>query len=366
MDSSRAARWVTLLLALAVALYLCWRMMQPFVSVLLWAVVLAVVFMPVHRRLEKRLGRPSLGAALSTAIVVVVIVAPVSLITFAVVQELRGLARTLGAHQGPWIDPTHPVVGRILAWIEPYVDVQQLQSPEFLKAHLDDWSGALANSTIGFVGGIAATLISTVLVVFTLYYLFRDAEAIRDAVYDIIPIERAKTHRIFTRTKEVVAASVYGVIVIAAIQGALGFFIFWALGLPSPLLWGVVMFVLSMIPMAGAVLVWAPAALYLAFTGAMLKAAILTGWGVLVVGSIDNVLSPRLVGKRTRMHELLIFFAVLGGIQVFGVIGVVLGPVIVAVTLALIEIIRQADEPVADPAQEETVFDKQEEIRRVS
>ena len=114
----------------------------------------------------------------------------------------------------------------------------------------------------------------------------------------------------------VVAATVYGVIVIALIQGSLGAFIFWALGLPSPLLWGVVMFFLSMIPMAGAFLVWAPAALFLAFTGSWTRAIVLVVWGVLVVGSIDNVLSPRLVGQRTRLHELLVFFSVLGGLEV--------------------------------------------------
>jgi predicted PurR-regulated permease PerM len=135
--------------------------------------------------------------------------------------------------------------------------------------------------------------------------------------------------------------------VIAAIQGTLGFFIFYVLGLPSPLLWGVVMFVLCMIPMAGAFLVWVPAAIYLALTGAWVKAVILTAWGMLVVGSIDNFLSPRLIGRRTRMHELLIFFGVLGGLDVFGVIGVILGPVVFAITIALVEIVRQANQPVS-------------------
>jgi predicted PurR-regulated permease PerM len=127
------------------------------------------------------------------------------------------------------------------------------------------------------------------------------------------------------------------VLVISAIQGTLGTVIFWILGLPSPLLWGVVMFFLSMIPMAGSFLVWVPAALYLALTSEYVRAGILVGWGILVIGSIDSFLSPKLVGQRTRLHELLIFFAVLGGLEVFGVLGLVLGPVVVAVTLALIE-----------------------------
>src|SRR6185369_3540827 len=170
---------------------------------------------------------------------------------------------------------------------------------------------------------------------------------------------------ISTRTQDVIAATVYGVLAIAAFQGVLGTFIFWALGLPSPLLWGVVMFFLCMIPMAGAFLVWAPAAVYLALTGAYLKAGILVAWGILVIGSIDNVLSPRLVGSRARLHELLIFFGVLGGLQVFGVLGLVLGPVMVAVTLALIEMVRQAGQPPSETLPQETVMEEQSELREV-
>ena len=152
-------------------------------------------------------------------------------------------------------------------------------------------------------------------------------------------------------------------LVISAIQGTLGFLIFWILGLPSPLLWGVVMFFLSMIPMAGAFLVWVPAAIYLALIGAYVKALILVVWGLVVIGSIDNFLSPRLVGRRARLHELLIFFSVLGGLEVFGILGLVLGPVVVAITLALIEMVRQSFKPPSETLPEETVMEKQSKLR---
>jgi len=126
-----------------------------------------------------------------------------------------------------------------------------------------------------------------------------------------------------------------------------------------------VMFLLSMIPMAGAFLVWAPAALFLALSGLWTRALVLAAWGVVVVGSIDNVLSPKLVGKRTRLHELLVFFSVLGGLDLFGVLGLVLGPVVVAVTLALIEMVRQASRRPALPA-DETILEQQERLRQTS
>jgi predicted PurR-regulated permease PerM len=248
--------------------------------------------------------------------------------------------------------------------VDPYVDLEQVQSADFIRERLQAWSSAAAASALGVVGGVMSTIVQTALVIFTLFYLFRDGDAMRRVLTDMVPLEARQTRDVVARTKEVVGASVYGVIVIAGIQGALGFFIFWVLGLPSALLWGVVMFFLSMIPMAGAFLVWAPAALYLAASGDYAKALILTAWGVVVVGSIDNVLSPRLVGKRARMHELLIFFAVLGGIQAFGVIGVVLGPVVVAITLALVEMLRQSNAPAEETLREDTIIDTQAEVRQ--
>jgi predicted PurR-regulated permease PerM len=213
------------------------------------------------------------------------------------------------------------------------------------------------------VGGAVGAIVQMVLVVFTLFYLFRDGERIRHAAYGLLPIRRVQAHDIALRTREVIGATVYGVLVIAAIQGTLGTIVFWILGLPSPLLWGVVMFFLSMIPMAGAFLVWVPAAAFLALTGAWVKAAILVGWGLLVISSIDNFLSPRLVGQRARLHELLIFFAVLGGLDVFGVLGLILGPVVVAVTLALIEMVRQTGQAPIDTLTRPTVIEEQSELR---
>jgi predicted PurR-regulated permease PerM len=331
---------------LLAALYVCWLMFQPFFNVLLWAAVLCVVFYPMHRRILARVGKPTPAAALSTLAVVLLILLPVTGITFAVVRELSGAAASV---QSPdtWTVP--PGVARALDFISRYVDIDRETARKFLAERMQTWGTALAASTLVVVGGAVGAVAQMLLVVFTLFYFFRDGDNIRHAAHAMVPLRRAQWQDIVARTRDVISATVYGVLAISAIQGTLGTFIFWTLGLPSPLLWGVVMFFLSMIPMAGAFLVWVPAAIYLALIGAYVKAGILLAWGVLVIGSIDNVLSPKLVGRRARLHELLIFFAVLGGLQVFGVLGLVLGPVVVAMTLALIEMAREAGDPHADP-----------------
>ena len=339
------AGMVTLLIVLGLALYVCWLMLQPFFNVLLWAVVLTVVFYPMHRRIRYKTGRPTLAAAISTLLVVLLIVLPVTFITIAVVRELTGAAANLRRGVQRLTDPNVPFIGWLLEKARNYVDIDRDSARDILANRMQAWGAFLASSTLVVVGGAVGAVAQMGLVVFTMFYLFRDGARLRAAVYEMLPLERVQTHSITSRTADVIAATLYGVLVISAIQGTLGTFIFWALGLPSPLLWGVVMFFLSMIPMAGSFLVWVPAAIVLALSGAYVKAGVLVCWGILVIGSIDNFLSPRLVGKRARLHELLIFFSVLGGLQVFGVLGLVLGPVVVAITLALIEMVREAHMP---------------------
>jgi predicted PurR-regulated permease PerM len=353
-------RSLGLLVIFAIAAYLCWLMLRPFVGVLMWAIVLVVVFYPAHRRLVAWTGSPGSAAALSTLLVILTILLPVVGVTFAVANELRGAVEHLQGGIGQILDI--PALQPAVRWLDQYVDVDAWRSSGYVAEHLQGWSATIAGPTLMFVGGIVSALVQTLLVVFTMFYFFRDAEPLRHAMYDVVPLEYEQSHDILLRTREVIGATIYGVLAISAIQGVLGFIIFFALGLPSPLLWGVVMFLMSMIPMAGAFIVWVPAALYLLLTGSYVKALILALWGVLVIGSIDNFLSPRLVGRRARLHELLIFFSVLGGLQVFGVLGLVLGPVLAAITLALIEVVRQANRPPAETRQETTVMEAQAEI----
>lgn len=365
---NQLVRWLALLAGTIIALYLCWLMLQPFIEVLLWALVLVIVFYPVHRRIESRTGSPGWSAALSCVLVIVVILVPLTLITFAIIREMTSLAQNLQGSVERLLDPNSPVMGRALQWAGQYVDVSQLnskESQEWVAERLRNLSGAIAGRTIGFVGGVVGVVVQVFFVIFTMYYLFRDGKRIRSAARQAMPVEGRKANEIFLRTRDVISASVYGVLVIATIQGVLGGIGFWIAGLPSALLWGVVMIFLSMIPMAGAFIVWVPAALYLFAIGEWGWGIFLTVWGVLIIGSVDNFLRPKLVGERTRLHELLIFFSVLGGLQVFGVIGLVLGPVIVAIAIALLDILRHADDEPGEHPEADTLLEEQAELRTV-
>ncbi len=351
------ARWIALLTATALALYLCWLMLRPFVEVLEWAAVLVILFYPVHQRIAAKISRPGLSALVSSLLVIAIVFIPLTLIALALVNELSGMAQSLPARVAAFLDPNSPVMGSFLRRLGQYVDLEKLRSQQFLSDWLKGASGAIAGHTLSFVGGALGTIVESFFVIFTMYYLFRDGDQIIRALPAALPLDRRESEAIFARAREVISASVYGVIIIALIQGMLGGLAFWALGLPSALVWALAMALLSMIPMAGSYFVWVPAAIFLAATGHWGKAVMLAAWGVLVVGTVDNFLRPKLVGKQAKLHELFIFFSVIGGLQVFGVLGVVLGPVVLAITLSLLSVFKHLDrqsESVAHPSPVET------------
>lgn len=351
MDATKqqARRWA-LLAAVAISLYGCWLLFRPFLGVLTWAVVLAIIFHSMHRRIRAWTDRPNLSAILSTALVVLVVLLPVTLAVLAVVNDLPNLVRNarelVTQLLGPETENGEP--GLVVQWLGRYVDVEQLRNALTVENLSEDFKvTTAAGHALGLAGGLAGGIAQALFVVFSLFYLFRDGDSFMEWLPHVLPLEPEQSRELFHRTREMIDASVYGVIVLALIQGTLGGLAFWALGLPNPFIWGAVMVLLSIIPITGSFLVWAPAALYLAATGNWGKAALLTAWGLLVIGTIDNFMRPWVMGQRVRMHELLLFFAVLGGLAVFGVAGVVLGPVLVALALSLLDILRQSGKPAA-------------------
>ena len=340
-DRRDQARWIILLATLAGALYLCWLMLKPFIGVLRWAAVLTMSFEPIHRRILERTRSPNLSALLACLFVVLAIGVPAGLLTWAIIHELTPALSGVEAGLTGLLSPDSPITGPAIVWLGEHVDIEKFRAQA--AEQLGGLGTALASRTIGIVGSVLGTFVQGLFVVFVMYYLFRDGRQVRGALSSAIPLRHRQTYGIFMRTREVVSASVYGVLVISAVQGALGGLAFWVLGLPAAVLWSVAMMFLSLIPMTGAFIVWIPAAIYLAVTGSWIKAIILTLWGVFFISLVDNFLRPKLVGERAKLHELFIFFAVLGGLHVFGLLGIVLGPVVLAIALALFDAFRHPD-----------------------
>lgn len=345
------ARWIAVMAATAIALYLCWLMLKPLAGVLEWAIVLVIVFYPVHKRLKSRVRRPGLSALISCLLVILIVVLPLTLLTVAVAEELTKVVPNLPYQLSELTDRQTSVFGKVSQWIENRFGVDTLRSQEFIIEQVRNSSAFLLGLSWSLMGNIVSGVVKAFFVVFTMYYLFRDGERIVDKLPAALPLRREQAEAIIARTQQVVSASVYGVVTIAALQGFLGGIAFWLLGIPSPVLWAVLMAFVCMIPVAGSFLVWLPLAIYLIINGHWTKAIVLIIWGAAVVSSIDNLLRPKLMKNQTRLHELFVFFSVLGGITVFGVLGIVLGPVVLAITLGLLQTFqppidnRQLDDP---------------------
>ena len=335
-DQIEQARWLAVLAATAIALYLCWLMLRPFLSVVAWAIVLVIVFYPVHKQLGNRIKSRSLRALLSCLLVVLIIVLPLVVLTVAVGEELAKVVPNLPSQVSDLAQRQTPLIGRVSGWLHDRgVDTVRLQ--EFLAQQIRNSGQRLLGASFNLAGNIVTSIVKAFFVLFTMYYLFRDSDKIVAKLPEALPLRREQSEAMIMRTQQVVSASVYGVVTIALIQGILGGLAFWILGIPSPVLWAVLMAFVCMIPVAGSFLVWLPLSIYLMMRGYWTRAVILIVWGALVISTIDNFLRPKLVGSQTRLHELLIFFSVLGGISVFGLLGIVLGPVVLAITLGLLQ-----------------------------
>lgn len=336
-------RAAILIAAISVAFYLCWVMVQPFLSVITWAAALAVLAQPLHARLERRIG-PTAAALIAVFLVALVIVAPAVVVSqklFAELSEtLRAVGTDLNSAKVHSRVEEYPRLAAVVEWIESRLDLnQQIRSA----------TGVVAGKVAAWVSGSVWLFTQFFLTFLTLFYFFRDRKGLLDFLRRLIPLPAAETGEIFDRIARTVNASLYGNLLVKLLQGFLGGMMFWTLGLPAPILCGAATALCAVLPFVGTALVWAPAAIFLALSGSWVKAVILAFWGGVVVGLIDNLVYPILIAGELRFHPLAVFFSVFGGLLAFGVAGVVLGPVILAITVALLEFwqTRQEDATLA-------------------
>jgi predicted PurR-regulated permease PerM len=333
-------RFIATLATIAIALYLCWLMLRPFITVLAWATVLVIVFYPVHKQIAQRVKRRGLSALLSSTLVILIVVLPLALLVLAVTNELTAAVRSLPPNMGDLMGQTGSITGRSFNWIHQRLGIDTTEMQQFLVEQLRNYSSAVVGRSVGIMGNLLSAIVKTFFVIITMYYLFRDGDKIVKALPEVLPFGTEQSEALLARISQVISASVYGVVTIALLQGLLGGLAFWILGVPSPILWAVVLALVCMIPVAGSFLVWLPAAIYLMLTDHLTAGILLVVWGALVISTIDNFLRPKLIKNQTKLHELLVFFSVLGGMSVFGLLGVVMGPVVLAITLGLLETFR--------------------------
>lgn len=385
-----------------IVFYLCYRLALPFLPALAWALALAVIAYPTHARIRCYVKNANLAAGLAVASVVVLVVVPILFVTAHLVREAGSAARVVQEQirTQEWRERLEksPRLRPVLDWFDsqfssskpaeaeglarqaaeqgdlptPETATPETAAPETGAAD-NGTSSAVADETpsegavaidprlvapeanetsvpwarglemlgqgVGVaVAGAVWLGMQILITVLCLFFFLRDRHHALEVVRSLMPLSRPESEEVFQRVDDTIHATIFGAVVVAAVQGAMGGLMFWWLGLPSPLVWGAVMGLLAVVPVLGTFVIWAPTAAYLALQGDIGRAAILTAWGMLAIGLIDNFLNPFLVGKRLRFHTLLVFFAILGGLAQFGASGIILGPVLLAIADALLHI----------------------------
>jgi predicted PurR-regulated permease PerM len=327
-----------LLLVIAISLAFAW-ILWPFYGAVLWATVLAIVFAPLYRRLSRSTRRHNLAAFATVGIIVVIVILPSTLITASLVQEAAGVYGRFQSGELNVAGDFQCIVDALPTWVASLLDrlgltnVAEMQ--ERLLAGLAKGSQFFATQALN-IGQITFELIVRLFVMlYLLFFLLRDGDELFRTIKNAIPLSAGQQRAVFSKFTTVIRATVKGTIVVAVVQGTLGGLIFWFLGIRAALLWAVLMAFLSLLPAVGAALVWVPVAIYLMVTGAFWQGLVLIAYGVCVIGLVDNLLRPILVGSDTKMPDYLVLLSTLGGIEIFGMNGLILGPLIAAMFLVV-------------------------------
>ena len=338
MDPTRpqqkALLWLLLAVSIAFALIL-W----PFFGAVFWAAVLALLFAPLYRWLARLMGgRRNLAAVTTLLLCLVVVILPLALLVAALVQEVGNLYEQLQSRRIDVAAFVEQAVRMLPGWLANLLDRVGLGDLASMQAKLATGAaqaGRFVATQVMNVGQNAFDfLVGVGVMLYLLFFFVRDGASLAARIERAIPLSHEHKGHLFGKFAAVVRATVKGNVLVAAVQGALGGLILWLLGLEAALLGGALMAVLSLLPAVGAALVWAPVALWLLVAGSVWKGVTLIAFGVFVIGLVDNVLRPILVGKDTQMPDYLVLVSTLGGIAIFGLNGFVIGPAIAALFIA--------------------------------
>lgn len=334
---------VFLLLLATVTLAFGW-ILWPFYGAVFWAAVLAILFAPVNRRLCRSLHQRTTPAALLTLFVILVIVIlPSAVIASMLFQEALGVYGRFQSGELNFGRYLERVLEALPPWVSGLLERFELTSLSGLQGKvatgLSKGAQLLAGQALNVGQNTFNFVIGFFLMLYLLFFLLRDGSSLVSRIRGAIPLEDALQRNFFGKFTRVVRATVKGNVVVALVQGFLGGLILWLLDVNAPVLWGVVMAFLSLLPAVGTALVWGPIAVYFLATGSIWQGLVLIAYGVLVIGLVDNLLRPILVGKDTRMPDYVVLISTLGGMAIFGLNGFVIGPLIAAMFIAAWDVV---------------------------
>lgn len=341
VDDSRLSR-AALLLLTAAALYVGYILFRPFVTAAFLAFVLSIAFNPFHAWVARRIRSNNVAALTTTILIMLCIIVPLIFISLKVLTEAGSLYSSLALKRGSggWYDGLGGISDTMQRVAERTgIPMAQLKSAVMGRVQvLGLWMVSVANSA---ARRAVQQMITALLVFLVLFFLFRDREEYRRGLFGVLPLQPRRVVELTKTIHECISANIYGMFAVGLVQGVLTAVGFWATGLRSPLLWGLMAMLFSFVPLVGPILVWAPGCLVLVTQGDWIKALALMLWGAIIVSGADYLIRPKLAGGSIKVNRLLILLSFLGGVKAFGAIGIFVGPVTLSLIVALFRILRE-------------------------
>lgn len=325
--------------------YLSFLILRPFLTPIAWAIVFSIVFYPLYAFTIKYIKWKSFASLITLIIILLIILGPFSYFSYLLVNELSTLADHLELGrpealkrvlQNPSIKP---IVDKVLSILNT--------TEEALDKAISDYISRLGRGLVGRItkgmADIITISVNFIFMVFSLFFFLRDGPELFKRVRDYLPFSEEQKDRLGKQIGDIVISTIYGGVAVSIIQGIIAGVAFYFLGIPNPIVWGLATSIASFVPLIGAAGIWVPATLYLFLIGEVVKGIILVIVGVFGISMIDNILKPIIIGSRTKMPILIIFFSVLGGIKLFGLIGLIIGPLVMAIFVSVLEIFRNIE-----------------------
>lgn len=337
---------ITLLLVAAGLGYLTFEILRPFIPAIIWAVVLSIVFYPVYVLIARHVKVKSVASLLCLLVILVVLLGPVAYLSYILTQELIGLSEHFGNLPS---DPLHsflqhPAVSRIVYKV---LSIFHMTEKDLAQTITESISQA-GKQSVGLIrsglGNAVSTLADFFLMILSIFFFLADGPELLEQFSTLLPFSTRQRERLVKQTRDIVISTIYGGVTIAVIQGLMGGIAFSLLGISSPVVWGMTMSISSFIPIVGTLIVWGPAVGYLVVQGLYWKAVILFVVGAAGISSVDTFLRPLLIRGKIKLPTLAIFFSILGGIKVFGFVGFIMGPLVLALFISVLQILRYTDQ----------------------
>jgi len=340
--NGKKATLVFLTLLLAGAFALTFFIERPFIEPVAFAIIIAVVFDPIYERILQDVRRPGLASLLTIALLILLFAIPFAVILTKASAQALEIGRYLSqksAEQGGVVPSVMKLAEKPLSFMGRYVDLSSIRLREQVAAHLNQLGVALLGTGAALLGNFVGLITDSAIALITVFFLFRDGKRVVQRISAMMPLSPEQADRFLHGISDAIVANVYGMAAVGAAQGILTAIALRICSISSSTLLGLLASVCSLIPIVGAGLVWAPAGVYLMITGHLGKGIFVLIWGTLVISSVDNVIRPLVIKGRVQVHPLLLLFALIGGAQAFGLLGIFLGPVLLSIISVLLKIL---------------------------